>query len=154
MTVVSPLGQVDRWKDSTLAWHSWIAVFVFGRKCRLISVNKAGESTPDLHFMIGQHHRVDLHRIDQIGVVADEPRQLGLADLLELFGREGRRLVRQFVPEPIATADVAELGGNDTGEGGSQHRSRQRAFGHTARPQIHVRWMSGRREIEVRIRFT
>lgn len=93
--------------------------------------------------MIGQHHRVDLDGVDQVGVVADDAAQLGLAHLLQLLGREGGRLVGQLVPEAIAAPHVAELGRDDAREGRPQHRAGQGALGHATGPEIHVRGVSG-----------
>lgn len=88
--------------------------------------------------MIGQDHRVYLGGVNQVGVVTNEARQLGLSHLLQLFGREGGRLIGQLVPEPIAASQIAHLGGDDAGEGRSQHGAGQRLLGHAARPQVNV----------------
>ena len=94
--------------------------------------------------MIWQDHWVNLDSIDQIRVIANDPGQLGLSDLLQLLWREGRRLIRKLIPETISPPQVAHLGGNDTRKGGSQHRSRQGLFRHTTRPQVNVSRMPGR----------
>lgn len=48
--------------------------------------------------MVGQHHGVQLHGVDDVGVVADDAREPRLPDLGQLFGRERRRLVGELVP--------------------------------------------------------
>lgn len=88
--------------------------------------------------MIGQHHGVQLDGLDEVRVVAEDAGDASLADLLELSGAEGRRLVAQFVPEAIAAPHVAELGGDDAGESGAQQTARQRSLRHAARPQVDV----------------
>lgn len=94
-----------------------------------------------LQLMIGQNHRVDLNGIDQVGVVAHHARQFDFADFLQLLGRERRRLIGQFIPEAVASSQVAELRGDDASEDRSQHGAGQRLFRHAAAPQVNVERM-------------
>ncbi|KZC09891.1 hypothetical protein WN55_00537, partial [Dufourea novaeangliae] len=95
-----------------------------------------------LHFVIGQDHWVDLYAVDQIGIVADHSGELHFPNLVQLFCfltvGEGRRLVRQLIPKSVAATRIAELRGNYTGEGWSEHATRKWPLGHTARPEIDV----------------
>lgn len=38
-----------------------------------------------LHFMIGKDHRIDLYRIDKIGIIADQSGELRLSNLVQLL---------------------------------------------------------------------
>lgn len=67
------------------------------------------QSLKDSQFMIGEYHWVNLYGIDQIGVVAKHSRQFNLADFLQLFWCERRRLVWQFIPETVTTSQVAKI---------------------------------------------
>lgn len=95
----------------------------------------------NLQLVVGQHHWVDLNRVNQIGVVAHHARQFDLADFLELLGRERGRLVGELVPEAIASSQVAELSGDDARENRSQHGAGQRLLRHAAAPKINVKGM-------------
>lgn len=67
---------------------------IFSHFCSCLQFN--------LQLVIGQHHWINLNRVDQISVVAHNARQLDFANFLQLFGREWRRLIGQFIPETVA----------------------------------------------------
>lgn len=48
--------------------------------------------------MVGQHHGVQLHGVDDVGVVADDSRESRLPDLRQLLWSEGGGLVGKLVP--------------------------------------------------------
>lgn len=141
--ILGPFTKVNRWDDGTLAGHSRIAERMKEKTKKLKSLFKILPHPYHSHFMIWQHHRINLDGVNQVRVIANDARQLGLAHLLQLLGRKGRRLIGQFVPEAIASSQVAHLCGDDTAESRSQHGARQRLLRHTTRPQVNVRRMSG-----------
>lgn len=141
--ILGPFTKVNRWDDGTLAGHSRIAERMKEKTKNYNFVLKSPFTPHHSHFMIWQHHGINLDGINQVRVIANDARQLGLAHLLQLLGRKGGRLIGQFVPEAIASSQVAHLSGDDTAESRSQHGARQRLLRHTTRPQVNVRRMSG-----------
>ncbi len=69
--------------------------------------------------MIRQDHGVHLHRLQLVGVVAEDAGQLGAAQLRQLLGGEGGGPAGVLVPEAIADAQRVELTPDDAGEDGS-----------------------------------
>ena len=101
---VPPLGEVDGWEDTGLAWH------------------------PGVDFVVWKHHGVDLDVVDVVRAVAEDPRQLGLPDFSQLLEGEGGGPSAVLVPEPVAQPEVVELLADDAGEGWAHHGARQRAL--------------------------
>lgn len=84
--------------------------------------------------MIGKDHRIDLYRIDKIGIVTDQSGELCLSNLVQLLKSEGRWLVRQLVPKSVTATRMTELRGDQAGEGWPEHTTRKWSFGYAARP--------------------
>lgn len=66
---VRPFSQINWWYNTALTGHSWVA-----RKYLKVDILyfKTFADDAHLHFMIRQDHGVDLHSINQVGVVADQ----------------------------------------------------------------------------------
>jgi len=94
---ISPLGKIESWQNSRLAWHSGI------------------------DFMVWQHHGVNLNSFQIVAVVAEYTRQLDPSDLCQLLQCEGWRPSAILVPESVSVSEVVELLANQTGEGGADH---------------------------------
>lgn len=134
------------WSDRSMEeFHSCMALldccWKQNEMSKFVLIGTVHERRNHLHFMVRQHHRIDLDGVDQIGVVTDQSCQFGLSNLLQLFGSEWRWLIRQFVPESISATHVAKLGSDNACEGRPQHRSGQWTLGHTTRPEIYIRRM-------------
>lgn len=69
MSIVGPFGEVNRRDDSTLARHSRIAL---ENQSKSIHVHHILQEFYNSHIMIGQHHWIDLHGVNQIGVVTNK----------------------------------------------------------------------------------
>lgn len=126
---VGPLAQIDGGYNAALAGHARIAMDK--TKVRSHQIRSAFFNS---HFVIWQNHGIYLYGIDQVGVVANQTREFGLAYLLQLLGRKGRGLIGQLVPEAVAATQVAHLCGDDASKRRSQHGARQRLLRHAARP--------------------
>ncbi len=88
--------------------------------------------------MVWQHHGEDLHCLDVVGVVAQDPRQLDLPDLVQLLQGEAAGPASVLVPEAIAVAEGAELLADDAGKCRAHHGAGQGLLGDSSRPQIDI----------------
>ena len=80
----------------------------------------------------------NLHAVDVVAVVAYQPGELDLADLVELLQSEGRGPAAVLVPEAVAEPEVVELLSDDAGEGGADHGAGQGQLGDAGRPHVDV----------------
>ena len=80
----------------------------------------------------------NLHAVDVVAVVAYQPGELDLADLVELLQSEGGGPAAVLVPEAVAEPEVVELLSDDAGEGGADHGSGQGHLGDAGGPHVDV----------------
>ena len=80
----------------------------------------------------------NLHAVDVVAVVAYQPGELDLADLVELLQSEGGGPAAVLVPEAVAEPEVVELLADDAGEGGADHGPGQGHLRDAGRPHVDV----------------
>lgn len=88
--------------------------------------------------MVGKNHGIQLDRVDDVCVVTDNSSQASLSQFRELFVSEGVRKSSKFIPESVTTSGITELGGNDAGEGRTNHGTWKRSLRDTAGPQVNI----------------
>lgn len=98
----------------------------------------AATRQPRVDLVVGQDHRVNLHVDEVIGVVAEDARQLDLANLGQLFDGETGWPASILVPVTVSVSQVAHLLADEAGESGTDEGTGQRLFGHTCGPQVDV----------------
>ncbi len=79
-----------------------------------------------------------LHGVHLVSVVANDPGQLDLPDLVQLLHGEAAGPAAVLVPESVAEPEVVELLADQTGEGGADHGAGQGALGDAGGPQVNV----------------
>merc|ERR1719239_1013386 len=95
---------------------------------------------PGVQLVVGEEHGPQLDGLHRVRVVADQSRQGGLSDCLQLLQGEAARPAGVLVPVPVSGPEVEELVANDAGEGGSDKSSSLWQFAQATGPKVYVLW--------------